>query len=195
MLHLTLVCNLMSAIGAGPTFARPNFPQRSDYFPPSVQLDLLPFGEAALTHFLYLERPEGMARTDAVGFVPSAPPHLPVEPDEVMPRVQDFLTVGHLYRGIAEGMTFLACQIGERALFVGPPGAQATPEMFRWPAWAVLAERVAARASRSGRLGQPDRGLVLPASASAALAAAAGRAADIAASLSAHVPAALQPAR
>jgi hypothetical protein len=61
MLHLTLVCNLMSAIGAGPTFARPNFPQRSDYFPPSVQLDLLPFGEAALTHFLYLERPEGMA--------------------------------------------------------------------------------------------------------------------------------------
>jgi hypothetical protein len=38
-----------------------------------------------------------------------------------MPRVQDFLTVGHLYRGIAEGMTFLASQIGERALFVGPP--------------------------------------------------------------------------
>jgi hypothetical protein len=66
---------------------------------------------------------------------------------------------------------------------------------WREAAWAVLAERVAARASRSGRLGQPDRGLVLPASASAALAAAAGRAADIAASLSAHVPVALQPAR
>ena len=44
MLHLALVCNLMSAIGAAPTFSRPNFPQRSAYFPPSVQLDLLPFG-------------------------------------------------------------------------------------------------------------------------------------------------------
>jgi len=51
MLHLALVANLMSAIGAAPLFGRPNFPQCSGYFPPTVQLDLLPFGEAALTHF------------------------------------------------------------------------------------------------------------------------------------------------
>jgi len=36
-------------------------------------LDLLPFGEQALQHFLYLERPEGMERQDARGFVPTAP--------------------------------------------------------------------------------------------------------------------------
>ncbi|HYT09134.1 MAG TPA: ferritin-like domain-containing protein [Mycobacteriales bacterium] len=35
MLHLALVANLMSAIGAAPTFTRPNFPQRSGYFPPT----------------------------------------------------------------------------------------------------------------------------------------------------------------
>ena len=29
MLHLALVANLMTAIGAAPTFGRPNFPQRS----------------------------------------------------------------------------------------------------------------------------------------------------------------------
>ncbi len=75
MLHLALAANLMSAIGAAPTFGRPNFPQRSNYFPPSVQLDLLPFGDAALTHFLYLERPEGMERVDADGFAPAAPAH------------------------------------------------------------------------------------------------------------------------
>jgi Ferritin-like len=144
MLHLALVCNLMSSIGAAPTFTRPNFPQRSDYFPPSVQLDLLPFGEAALTHFLYLERPEGMERADAAGFVPAAPPHQPVQPDETMPRVQDFLTVGHLYRGIAEGLTNLAGRIGERALFVGPPRAQATPEMFRWPALVAVTDLASA---------------------------------------------------
>ena len=62
MLHLALVANVMAAIGAAPTVSRPNFPQRSGYFPPTVQLDLLPFGEAALTHFLYLERPEGDGR-------------------------------------------------------------------------------------------------------------------------------------
>src|SRR3954470_16743488 len=83
MLHLALVANVMAAIGAAPTVSRPNFPQRSGYFPPTVQLDLLPFGEAALTHFLYLERPEGMERVDAEGFVPTAP-HDPLAPDEAL---------------------------------------------------------------------------------------------------------------
>jgi Ferritin-like len=133
MLHLALVCNVMSAIGAAPAIGRPNFPQRSAYFPPSVQLDLLPFGADALTHFLYLERPEGMERMDAAEFMPGAPPHRPVEPGEIMPRTQDFLTVGHLYRAIEQGLRDLAARLGERALFVGPPRAQATPEMFRWP--------------------------------------------------------------
>ena len=85
-----------------------------------------------------------MARTDAVGFVPAAPPHLPVESDEAMPRLQDFLTVGHLYRGIADGLSFLSGRIGERALFVGPPKAQATPEMFRWPALVAVTDLASA---------------------------------------------------
>jgi hypothetical protein len=133
MLHLALVANVMAAIGAAPTVSRPNFPQRSGYFPPTVQLDLLPFGEAALTHFLYLERPEGMERVDAEGFVPMAPPHDPLAPDEALPRVQDFATVGHLYRGIAQGLSHLVDRFGERAVFVGEPRAQARPELFRWP--------------------------------------------------------------
>src|SRR6266487_4986761 len=133
MLHLALVANVMTAIGAAPSLSRPNFPRRSEYLPPGVQFALLPFGEAALTHFLYLERPEGMARLDAAGFVPAAPPPEPVEPSEVMPRLQDFSTVGHLYRGIMNGLSRLAGRLGEQGLFVGPPRAQATPELFRWP--------------------------------------------------------------
>ena len=133
MLHLALVANLMSAIGAAATFGRPNFPQRSGYFPAGLQLDLLPFGEQALRHFLFLERPEGMERQDAEGFVPIAPPRAPVAEDELMPRGQEFSTVGHLYRGIAEGLRGLVERFGERAVFVGSPRAQATPELFRWP--------------------------------------------------------------
>jgi hypothetical protein len=133
MLHLALVANVMTAIGAAPSLSRPNFPRRSEYLPPGVQFALLPFGEAALTHFLYLERPEGMARLDAAGFVPAEPPPEPVQTSEVMPRLQDFSTVGHLYRGIVNGLSHLAGRLGEQGLFVGPPRAQATPEMFRWP--------------------------------------------------------------
>jgi len=93
----------------------------------------LSFGDAALTHFLYLERPEGMERMDAEGFVPAAPPSDPVTAGEIMPRRQEFATVGHLYRGILDGLTGLAARLDERALFPGPRRAQATPELFGWP--------------------------------------------------------------
>jgi hypothetical protein len=147
MLHLALVANLMSAIGAAPTFGRPNFPRRSGYFPAGVQLDLLPFGEPALLHFLYLERPEGMERQDAEGFVPTAPPLEPLDPSELMPHGQEFMTVGHLYRGIERGLATLAARLGERALFVGSPRAQATPELFGWPQLIAVTDLASAQAA------------------------------------------------
>jgi rubrerythrin len=105
MLHLALVSNLMTAIGAAPVFGRPNFPQRSGYFPAGVQLDLLPFGEQALRHFLFRERPEGVELQDAAGFVPAAPAREPVQPREALPRGQEFATIGHLYRAEAKRLT------------------------------------------------------------------------------------------
>src|SRR5262249_28410853 len=67
MLHLALVQNLLSAVGAAPHFERPNLPQPAGHYPPGVILTLLPFGEAALRHFMFLERPEGMDLADAPG--------------------------------------------------------------------------------------------------------------------------------
>ena len=147
MLHVALVSNLMATIGAAPTFGRPNFPRRSGYFPASVQLDLLPFGEQALLHFLYLERPEGMERQDAEGFVPTAPPLEPLDGAEAMPYGQEFTTVGHLYRGIERGLGTLAERLGERALFVGSPRAQATPELFHWPQLIAVTDLASAQAA------------------------------------------------
>jgi hypothetical protein len=147
MLHIALVANLTSAIGAAPGFGRPNFPQRSGYFPTGVQLDLLPFGEEALAHFLFLERPEGMERADASEFVAAAPVREPVDLHEVLPRGQEFSTVGHLYRGIADGLRVLASRLGERALFVGSPRAQATPELFGWPQVVAVTDLASALAA------------------------------------------------
>src|SRR5882762_1952718 len=67
MLHLALVHNLMSAIGGAPLLSRPNLPQPARHYPAGVRLSLLPFGEQALRHFMFLERPEGMDLENAAG--------------------------------------------------------------------------------------------------------------------------------
>jgi CDGSH-type Zn-finger protein/truncated hemoglobin YjbI len=137
MLHLSLVQNLLSAIGAAPHLSRPNFPQPASHYPAGVHLTLLPFGEEALRHFMFLERPEGMDIGDAEGmaaFEKAAPAAMPrVQVGEIVPRGQDFATVGHLYRSIEAGVAHLASKLGDAALFVGPPRAQATQQYFGWP--------------------------------------------------------------
>ncbi len=52
---------------------------------------------------------------------------------DIVPRGQDFATVGHLYRSIEAGLAHLAERHGEDWLFVGPPRAQATAGHFGWP--------------------------------------------------------------
>jgi CDGSH-type Zn-finger protein/truncated hemoglobin YjbI len=133
MLHLALVQNLLSAVGAAPHFERPNLPQPAGHFPPGVIFTLLPFGEAALRHFMFLERPEGMDLADASGLdaVERAAPAM--QEGEIVPRLQDFATVGHLYRSIEEGIKHLCAKYGEGWLFVGPVEAQASEKHFGWP--------------------------------------------------------------
>ena len=133
MLHLALVHNLLSAVGAAPHMARPNLPQPADHYPAGVQLALLPFGERALRHFMFLERPEGMDLDDADGLAAAGRAAPLMNERDIVPRRQDFQTVGHLYRSIEQGFGHLAEKYGERWLFVGPPRAQAAPAHFGWP--------------------------------------------------------------
>ena len=104
MLHLSLVQNLLSAIGGAPHLSRPNFPHPSTHYPAGVHLMLLPFGEAALRHFMFLERPEGMDIDDAEGMAAFGRAAPAVQPGEIVPRSQDFKTVGHLYRSVEAGL-------------------------------------------------------------------------------------------
>jgi CDGSH-type Zn-finger protein/truncated hemoglobin YjbI len=133
MLHLALVQNLLSSIGAAPHLSRPNLPAPASHYPAGVQLALLPFGERALRHFMFLERPEGMDLEDADGLaaVGRATPLL--NERDIVPRGQDFATVGHLYRSIEAGFAHLSAKYGEDWLFTGPPRAQATAAQFGWP--------------------------------------------------------------
>ncbi len=133
MLHLALVENLLSAVGAAPHLTRPNLPQPAGHYPPGVVLALMPFGEPALRHFMFLERPEGMDLDDAPGLAAAERAAPIMQEGEIVPRLQDFATVGHLYRSIEEGIKHLCARYGEPWLFVGPPEAQATREHFSWP--------------------------------------------------------------
>jgi hypothetical protein len=134
MLHLALVQNLLAAIGAAPHLSRPSLPAPARHFPAGVTLTLVPFGEAALQHFLFLERPEGMELEGAKGI--DAPIHEAVPllaEGDIVPQAQGFVRIGHLYRSIELGFARLAEKFGEERLFVGAPRAQATSAYFRWP--------------------------------------------------------------
>jgi len=133
MLHLALVHNMLSAIGAAPHLTRPNLPAPAGHYPAGVQLALLPFGDQALRHFMFLERPEGMDLQDAEGLAALQTAMPSVNPRDIVPTGQDFATVGHLYRSIEAGFQHLTEKYGEDWLFTGPPRAQAAPALFGWP--------------------------------------------------------------
>src|ERR1700681_3981580 len=131
MLHLALATNILTAVGAAPHLDRPNFPTLSRWYPPDVEIALLPFGERALRHFMFLERPEGMSLRDAEGF--GAVGHLrPLSSDDpqITGGAEEWHTVGHLYRGIERGLAHLVDRYGEADVFIGPPKAQATTQIF-----------------------------------------------------------------
>jgi hypothetical protein len=148
MLHLTLATNLLTAVGATPHFHRPNFPIRCQWYPPDVQVALVPFGEAALRHFLYLERPDQVDLRDAELFsvVCECRP-LTAAPATLMAAPQDYSTVGHLYRSIGHGFERLVERYGEAEVFIGPPEVQATSKLLGWPELVAVTDLASANAA------------------------------------------------
>jgi hypothetical protein len=86
-----------------------------------------------------LEDAEGLAAVGAASPLMTA--------DEIIPRLQDFATVGHLYRSIEAGFRHLADKLGEQRLFVGPPQAQVTRASFAWPQLVAVTDLAGATAA------------------------------------------------
>src|SRR5688572_4456703 len=57
MFHLAVVTNLLTAVGAPPHFDRPNFPHGCSYYLPDYQIELRPFDDVSLDHFIAVEQP------------------------------------------------------------------------------------------------------------------------------------------
>jgi hypothetical protein len=131
-------------------------PHQAKGYPPGIQLRLLPFGDAALQHFAYLERPEGMDMSDGEGFTPAGPVPEPMTPDELQPRGQHFTTQGHLYRAIEDGIAGLADKIGEGRLFIGPRFHQTDAPQV-WPDLTPITD-VASACRTIGRIVEQGEG-------------------------------------
>ena len=146
MLHLAINCNLVSSLGASPHLSRPNLPQPAKHYPPGVILTLLPFGEEALRHFIYLERPEGMDFDDAEGLAAFEGAAPMMGPEEIAPHLQEFATVGHLYRKIEAGFRHLGEKLGGTTSSWRPPldrsaaTCSAGPSSSPSPAWTPRCE-------------------------------------------------------
>lgn len=147
MLHWALVNNLLTAIGSAPFVSRPNLPHRAQGYPPTVQFALLPYGEKALRHFIYFERPDGADVAGVAELVGSGPGPAPMSTRELQPRTQDYVSQGQLYRALDDGLVHLAGKLGENGLFIGPPWAQAGPESFGWPDLIAVTDLATARAA------------------------------------------------
>ncbi len=147
MTHLTLVANLAAAIGAGPHFSRPNFPVPQGYHAAGVDLELFGFSPALIDHAIFLERPEGVDLHDAPEFVHPADYHRTAPKGTIMPSAQDYLTIGHLYRGIMHGFKVLAAKLGEETLFCGDKTAQVGPADAPLPGLSLVTDLASATAA------------------------------------------------
>src|ERR1044071_9012791 len=68
MVHLSLVCNLLNALGAAPHLLRPNFPVAAGAHPANIVVSLAPFDLDTLRHFVFLEQPDDAHEREGGGF-------------------------------------------------------------------------------------------------------------------------------
>ncbi|MFI0366931.1 ferritin-like protein [Actinomadura sp. 1N219] len=113
MLHMTLVSNLLNAVGGTPCVAHPEFVKKYPATLPlsagDVSVPLQHFSRDALQTFLRIERPQSL----------SGPPD---------PR--GWTSIGQFYAYIRQGLLDLIDELGEEEVFTGDADDQVGPEDF-----------------------------------------------------------------
>ncbi len=111
MLHMTLVANVLNAVGGRPQLDKPNFiPTFPAYLPHSnqaFQVPLLKFSPEAVEIFLQIEQPES---------------------DDARPQDDGYATIGQFYNAIELGLKTICAELGETAVFTGNPARQIRPD-------------------------------------------------------------------
>ncbi|MGQ0777224.1 MAG: ferritin-like domain-containing protein [Pseudonocardiales bacterium] len=115
MLHMTLIANLLNAVGGRPRVAHPDFvrsyPARLPYSALDVEIPLQHFSPAAMRTFLLIERPQ----------------HFDEDP---VPSGQGWTSIGQFYSFIRSGLLALVEELGEGEVFCGHRERQVGPADF-----------------------------------------------------------------
>ncbi len=113
MLHLTLVANVLNAIGGAPQLDSPRLmPAYPTYLPHSdeaFQVSLAKFSPASVETFMKIERPSE---------------------HQGLPEDDSYETIGQFYEAIEEGLVRLCDELGEGRVFSGDPARQITDELY-----------------------------------------------------------------
>lgn len=135
MLHLTLVANVLNAVGGTPDLTGSDFVPTYPAFLPDgetdFQVDRQAFSEVCVKTFLKIERPREVQSEDRrllkrdrrEGML------LAAAPDQAD---MQFFSIGEFYEEIIRGLAELDAAMGSRGakLFVGNPDLQVTPEYY-----------------------------------------------------------------
>lgn len=137
MLHLTLVANLINAVGGDPDLTVPGFvPHYPTYLPDGetdFEVSIEPLSRAAIETFLQIERP-GSAAGDDIALVERdrSPRALPPTFTDDAGTELHFYSIGEFYQAVDQGLRRLHDEMAARGetLFVGDPARQVTPEFY-----------------------------------------------------------------
>ncbi len=132
MLHLTLVANILNAVGGTPDLSLAGFvPQYPAYLPDGetdFQVDCQRFSREAIETFLRIERPASLAHPGAETRRGSRR-HGALMATQTGEGEEHFFSIGEFYKAIEEGLERLHAQMGD-ALFCGDPARQITPDYY-----------------------------------------------------------------
>jgi hypothetical protein len=113
MLHLTLVANLMNAVGGRPELSdplrMPRYPERLPHCARHFEVSIERYSADALETFLKIELPAAQ---------------------DVEPQPGEYQTIGQFYSAIVDGIDRLCETLGEERVFVGDQTRQLRPEDY-----------------------------------------------------------------
>jgi CDGSH-type Zn-finger protein/rubrerythrin len=122
MLHITLVANILNAVGGSPQFDKPGmiaeYPTYLPHSAKSFQVPLAKFSRESIEIFMKIERPESQ---------------------DALPEDDKFSSLGQFYEALGVGLVWLSHQLGEENLFTGDPAKQITDELYYGGSGGIIA--------------------------------------------------------
>jgi len=113
MLHITLLANILNAVGGTPRIDQKNilatYPAYLPHSSKAFQVPLAKFSKDLIKIFMQVEKPES---------------------HHALPEDDQFHTLGQFYESIGEGLMHLCTTLGESAVFTGDPARQITDKLY-----------------------------------------------------------------